>query len=103
LDENVETAIAEQLRQRGIDVITVRDLGLLGDLDVNHLKRATEMERALCTYDRDYLRLAAEGVVHRGIIIGQSWHGIGDWVKGLELICGVYSAEDIKNHIEYLP
>lgn len=31
LDENVPVAVADQLRQRGITVVTVRDLALLGD------------------------------------------------------------------------
>ena len=36
--------------------------------------------------------------------IGQhSKHGTGDWVKGLELICGVYTSDDMKNRVEYLP
>ena len=30
LDENVQVVIAEQLRKRGIEAVTVRDLGTLG-------------------------------------------------------------------------
>ncbi len=41
LDENVPVVIAPQLRRKGIDVVTVRDLGRLGDSDENHLARAT--------------------------------------------------------------
>ncbi|MCL4246906.1 MAG: DUF5615 family PIN-like protein [Anaerolineae bacterium] len=41
LDENLQVVIAEQLRQRGIDVVTVRDLNLLGDEDTNHLQHAS--------------------------------------------------------------
>ena len=41
--------IAQQLALKGIDVVTVRDIGQLGDSDINHLQRATEMERVLCT------------------------------------------------------
>ena len=58
LDENMQVAIADQLKRRGIDVVTVRDLNLLGDTDINHLKRAVEMGRVLCTYDADYVELA---------------------------------------------
>ncbi len=43
LDENVQVVIAQQLRKRGIDAVTVRDLGTLGDEDITHLTRATEM------------------------------------------------------------
>ncbi|MBA3868710.1 MAG: DUF5615 family PIN-like protein [Anaerolineae bacterium] len=43
LDENVQVVIAEQLRKRGIEAVTVRDLGTLGAEDITHLMRATEM------------------------------------------------------------
>lgn len=103
LDENVQVAIAEQMERRGVRVYTVRGLELRGDSDINHLKRATEMGCVLCTYDDDYLKLAASGIEHAGIIYGrQAKHTIGDWIRGLELICKVYTAEDMKNHVEYL-
>ena len=103
LDENVPVEIARQLRTRGIDVVTVRDLNLLGDSDPNHLNRATRMERVLCTYDTDYVQMAAEGVEHSGIVIGQpELHYIGEWVKWLELMHAVYVPEDMRNRVEYL-
>lgn len=103
LDENINPKIAEQLERRGITAVTVRDLGLLGDTDANHLNRATEMEYVLVTCDSDFLRMAAEGIEHAGIVFGiQETTSIGDWVKGLELICSVYTAEDMVNHVEYL-
>ena len=103
LDENVQIAVAEQLRRRGIDVVTVRDLGLLGDEDVNHLERATKLGRVLCTHDSDYFELVDSGIEHNGIVIGQQHrHSIGDWVRFLELVYGVYEAEDMHNVIEYV-
>ena len=103
LDENLSPRIAEQLRRRGIDAVTVRDLGLLGDEDRNHLQRATQMDRVLVTTDVDFLRLAAENFPHQGIIFGiQEDHTIGDWVKRLELVCFVYTPEEMENHVEYL-
>ena len=102
-DENISPKIAEQLRLRGIDAICVHDLGLLGDEDANHLKRASEMDRILVTTDVDFLRLAAEGILHKGIIFGiQQDHTLGDWVKNLELICFILAPEDMDNHVEYL-
>ena len=48
-------------------------------------------------------KMASSGIQHAGIIFGiQTDHGIGDWVKALELICLVYTADDMKNHVEYL-
>lgn len=103
LDENISPKIAVQLRRRGIDVITAHEADALGDSDINHLKRAVRLGRVLCTHDTDYLILDAEGFPHKGIVFGiQEKHSIGDWVKGLELICGVYNAADMENHIEYL-
>ena len=103
LDENVPVVIADQLRRKGIDVVTVRDIGRLGDSDENHLKRAIDMERVLCTHDQDFLRLASEGQEHAGIVFGiQDLHSIGDWVRGLELIHAILIPSDMKNHIEYL-
>lgn len=103
LDEHLSPTIAKQLRRRGIQVYTLQELGTLGDSDENHLSRATGLNCVLCTCDEDYLVLAAEGVEHAGIVFGNQFkHGIGDWVKGLALICAVYSAEDMRNHVEYL-
>jgi len=103
LDENVLLVIAVQLRRRGIEVVTVRDLQLLGDSDLNHLQRATANGYALCTHDVDYLDLAAQGVEHAGIVFGQQHrHGVGDWVRFLELLCVVYAADEMRNRIEYV-
>jgi len=102
-DEGVQVAVAEQMRNRCIDAVTVRDLEVLGDADINHLQRASEMGRVVCTFDYDFLRLHAEGIPHAGIIIAQHFDTtVGDWVRGLELICGAMTADEMKNHIEYL-
>ena len=103
LDENLSPKIAHQLRLRGIDAVCVRDLGHLGDEDSNHLDRAARLNRVLVTTDVDFLQMAQAGRPHAGIIFGiQQNHTIGDWVKSLELICFVYTATDMQNHVEYL-
>ncbi|MDQ7036038.1 MAG: DUF5615 family PIN-like protein [Anaerolineae bacterium] len=70
-DESVELAVSLQLERAGIDVVSAHSLARLGDSDDNHLQRATDLERVLCTYDQDFLRLAAEGTSHHGIIFAQ--------------------------------
>jgi predicted nuclease of predicted toxin-antitoxin system len=45
-------------------MITVREVNLLGETDINHLLNASKMGYVLCTHDKDYLRLASEGVEH---------------------------------------
>lgn len=64
LDENLSPEIAVQLRQLGIDCIR----GTLGTEDSEHLQRATELGRVVCTEDDDFTKLAAQGIKHAGII-----------------------------------
>ena len=103
LDENVEIALAQQLRFRQIEVVTVRELKLLGKDDLFHLKNATEMGYVLCTYDSDFLDLASQGIEHAGILFGV-WdkHTIGDWVKVIAFIYEILTPDDMRNRLEYL-
>jgi hypothetical protein len=103
LDENLPVEIARQLKLRGIDAITARDLGLLGVADEEHLAQATELQRVLCTYDSDYLQLAAEGAAHAGVVFGQQdSHYLGDWVNWLSLMHAVYTPDEMVSRIEFL-
>lgn len=70
---------------------------------MNHLARATRLGYILCTHDAGYVDLAAAGTAHSGIVFGQQHkHTIGDWVKFLELVHGVYEADEMHNLVEYL-
>ncbi|CAN5723610.1 hypothetical protein BH10CHL1_BH10CHL1_34270 [soil metagenome] len=61
------------------------------------------MNYGLATGDTDYLIIVAAGITQIGMVFGiQAAHGIGDWVKAVELICSVYTVDDMKNHVEYL-
>jgi hypothetical protein len=103
IDENVPVAVADQLQRRGITAVTVRDLGLLGDTDLNHLRRARREGYVFCTHDADYIEMALTGEPHEGIVFGQQrQHGVGDWVRFLELLYAVYLPEDMANRIEYI-
>ncbi len=103
LDENVPIAVAEQLFRRGIDAVTVRDLGLLGQSDIDHMALANSTGRVLCTHDSDYLDMARAGLSHCGIVFGQQHkHGVGNWVGFLELVYSIYDADEMNGRIEYL-
>ncbi len=103
LDENLPVAVATQLQRRGIAAMTVRDLGFLGDSDANHLARATRLGYVLCTNDADYVDLAAAGHEHAGIVFGQQHkHGVGDWVRFLDLLAAILDPEEMLNRVEYL-
>ena len=102
LDENLSPKIADQLKLRGIDAVCVRDLGKLGDSDVNRLERATKFGRALVTSDVDFLRLAADGADHAGIVFGVLGDHTGRLGQKARIDLFVYAPEEFLNHIEYI-
>jgi predicted nuclease of predicted toxin-antitoxin system len=74
VDESVSVALATILAQHGIDCLTARDAGHLGQSDEFQLRVATETERTIFTHDtRDFIHLAnkwqAAGRHHSGILL----------------------------------
>jgi len=67
LDEHVDHAIARGLRQRGSDVTTTTDAGLLGATDDQQLEFALQSGRVLFTQDADFLGLHLQGSAHAGL------------------------------------
>jgi hypothetical protein len=103
LDENVPPEIAEQLRRDGIDVVTVGELEVLGDSDDNHLERAKQLGRVLCTHDQDYLRMNTAGTEHAGIAFAKQYEAsIGGWVKALKILYTTATAEEMIGQVRYL-
>ncbi len=98
-DEHVSKAVVIGLRQRGADVLTVSEAGLLGASDEEHLRKARAEGRIIFTQDIDFLRLAAAGIEHTGIVYTSQVTGI---IRGLMLIYQVLEAEEMEGHIEYL-
>ena len=68
LDEHVSTAVAKGLRWRQIDVKTSAEAGLLAIPDSQQLEFAKQESRVIFTNDADFLRMAAEGIEHCGIV-----------------------------------
>jgi predicted nuclease of predicted toxin-antitoxin system len=66
LDEHIPSAVAAGLARRGIDVLTVQEVGRSGFEDSEQLQFATENNRVVVTFDRDL------GVVIRGV--ATRWH-----------------------------
>lgn len=101
-DEHVGHAIAKGLRRRGIDVLTLTEAGTLGDDDEDHVALALRQRRVIVTQDDDFLRLAAQGVDHAGIVYVPQGRPIGAMVQGLTLLAQVMTAEDMRGHIEFI-
>ncbi|MFC2173386.1 DUF5615 family PIN-like protein [Acidobacteriota bacterium] len=101
-DEHVARAVVRGLRQRGLDVLTVPEAGLLGASDEEQLRRATEEGRVVFTQDDDLLRLHAAGSAHAGIIYAAQGTAIGEIVRGVMLVFDILDADDMQNHVEFL-
>ena len=95
--------MSTQLAAGGLDTVSAHSLNALGNDDPSHLAQATRMGRVLCTYDQDFLRLAASGVEHAGLIFAQQQKAsIGGWVKEIRAIHALMQAEDIAGQIVFL-
>lgn len=103
LDENVPAAVASALRNRGIDVSTTPEQGLLGADDPVHLEFALHDGRVIFTQDADFLRLHTAGAPHAGIVYGQQDQcTIGSIVRMLVLLYECSTMEDMRGRVEYL-
>ena len=106
-DENIESAIIDGLRRRGIEVISARDTGDLGGSDEFHLRRASELEAVILTHDVDFLKIAhqwhQDGKGHKGILYAHPLDlSPGECIRMVELVTQVLTEEEMKNHIEFL-
>jgi uncharacterized protein with PIN domain len=101
-DEHVSRAVVRGLRQRGVDVLTVHDAGLLRATDEQHLDRARSEGRVVFTQDEDFLALHAAGFHHAGIAYAPQGTSIGDIIRGIMLLYQILDTDDMKNHVEFL-
>jgi predicted nuclease of predicted toxin-antitoxin system len=103
LDEYVPHAIAHGLRRRQIDVATTTDAGLLGAADEEHVAFGLREQRVIFTNDRDFLRLAASGAAHPGIVYcAPADSRIGYAIRYLALMHECLSPEEVANQVEYI-
>ncbi len=101
-DEQVSRAVVRGLRQRGVDVLTAAEAGLLGASDEKHLALARTQGRVIFTQDDDFLSLHAAGLAHAGIVYAAQGARVGDIIRGLMLIHDLLEAEAMVGHVEFL-
>ena len=102
LDEHVARAVAEGLRQRGMDVVMVKEAGLRGASDLEQLTWASQESRVVCTQDADFLRLHTHGHTHAGIVYAAQGTPVGQIIRGLLLVFEVLRPEEMVGHVEFL-
>ncbi|MDE2774895.1 MAG: DUF5615 family PIN-like protein [Chloroflexota bacterium] len=102
-DENMPVAVAKRLNELGIDTVTTPVLKRLGQSDPNQLEFARTSGRVLCTYDKDYIRMASQGIKHAGIVfIPGMYRDYGVLLRYFIEFKRIYSPADMENRLEYL-
>jgi hypothetical protein len=108
LDVHVPQAITDQLRRRGVDVLTAIEDGSAQLPDDDLLEHARVLGRVLFTQDIRFKALAEDwqrqGRPFAGLVFGHQLGGtIGQFVKDLELLAGASEPDEWLNAIEHLP
>ncbi len=108
MDVHVHAAVTEQLRRRGVDVVTAQDDGALRLPNEQILARATTLGRVLFTYDIRFKALAEDWQRHGNPFAGLVWGHpmrltIGRIVADLELIAKATDPPEWQGVVEQLP
>jgi len=106
-DENVNPAIPEGLRRRGVKAWSAADASTLGLSDEEQLTYATQQGAVLFTHDADLILIArnwtAQGKEHGGVIyVHQDSLSIGECIRRLKDYADIPGVEDMKNRVEFL-
>jgi hypothetical protein len=108
MDVHVPQPITDQLRRRGVDVLTVIEDANAGTDDDELLDRARALGRVIFTQDIRFKALAEDwqrqGRPFSGLLFGHQLGGtIGQFVKDLELIAKASEPVEWLNTVEHLP
>jgi hypothetical protein len=108
-DVHVRRVVADELRRRGVDVLTAQEDNTTELEDSRLLDRATQLGRLLFTQDRDFLREATRrqrvgGEVLFGIVYAHQLRvSISDCIRDLEIIAKNTDPEDWIDCVQHLP
>ena len=103
-DQHIPQAVANGLKQRGVELHTAQETGRCGLPDLDQLTFATAQGFTMVTFDADFLALDASGVSHAGIVwCPVTKYSIGQLIQALLLVHRRgESAGDAGTHVEFL-
>ena len=102
-DEHTPYEIRDGLLRRGIDAVSVQQIGLRSADDELILAVALEHGRVVYTSDTDYLRHHAAGVPHAGILFHRALkYSIGEAIEAVALASEAKDMDEMRGHLEYL-
>jgi hypothetical protein len=105
MDEHVPSAITDQLRRRGVDIVTALEDGFDHRPDAEVLERSTQLNRLVFTQDIRFKARAEDwqrtGRRFAGLTFGHQLGGtIGQYVEDLELIAVASDIAEWENVVE---
>lgn len=108
MDTHVHAAVTEQLRRRGVDVLTAQDDDADTFDDEELLRRSTSLGRVMFTFDIRFKARAEdwqrEGKPFAGLVWGHPMRlTIGQVVQDLELLGKATGPAEWQNVVERLP
>jgi hypothetical protein len=105
LDEDtMDKALVSALRARGVDLLAAHEADMIERPDEDHLAFAAREGRGLYSFNvADYCRLQSQGQSPAGLILAQQQrYPVGDQMRRLLRLVSAKSAEEMRNHIEFL-
>ena len=106
LDEDVQIELANALKAKGVDAVSVQEFGRKGLPDEGQLNFADNNGRVLFTYNiGDFIKLHSkfirQGRNHQGIIVSKQL-SISQALKGLLSLVSALPADEMANRLEFL-
>ena len=107
-EDSLRQALVEALRQRGVDVTTPLDAGMMQVPDPEQLEYATTQGRSIYTFNMsDFCRLHSEWLAvqreHAGIIVArQQQFSVGEQLRRLLKLNATRSSDEMRNRLEFL-
>ena len=105
-DEHVKSGIVEGLRRRGVDIVTVQELGLNESDDKVLLIEATRQGRLMRSCDTDFLTIHDEwlrtGRTHAGIVYWPQNRAIGEAIQRIFQFVASTDSDQAANNVKFL-
>lgn len=108
-DQHMPNIAVAALRRRGVDVLTAHEAGTCGNSDEEQLRFATADNRALVTFDADYLTIASAFLAANETFAGIVYCRPDKYSQNptrlaaeLLIVHGAMTPDEMLNHVEYL-
>jgi len=106
-DEDVSAKVIASLKNRGFDVSSAQDAGLLGKTDEEQLRKAILDGRVLVTHNKKHFialheKYISSGKKHYGIIVATRRRDYTETIKSLLHLINTTTPEDMENHLRFI-